>query len=704
MALIPGNLLSENNQSVETSVGGWGSFQTVSSSIVQSTTQAFDGTHSVSSTASATTAGALGGLTTTVDLPVVKAGLTYVWTYFVRSPKRAIFNANLDWYQSNNTTFISSTNSVGQEVLANTWTPIFLPSALAPALSGVARLYLQVTSGLAVSDVVFFDQMFFGLPQYAEIDRLLLPDRGPVFFNPWGGAPDASHDVIAYAQDAARVSFRTPSPRPFLLLGLSSESGAAAQAVTFNDAAPFPPLLTPDDPTGGMQPWFGAPNVSTAVNATVNAGVATVSIAALAPTAGLGALPGVASVTVSASAPTAGLGALPGAGSVTFAAQQPFVGLGVNTGAAAVSFIARAPASNAGALAGSSAITLTARDASVGLAGQPGSASVALSAQAPTAALGSLPGMAPVSLTAPAPTAGLGTLPGVASLTTAASPDTAGLGALPSAAPLALISLNAAVTTVEDQQALPFPLFLPDDPLGGMAPWTGATTGILSGDVSVNAGVATMIVAGRDASVGLGIGAGAATVALVAQPPAAGLGAPAGRATLTLAAQSPTAGLGALPGTATVTTVARQPNAAIGVQPGTAPVSFLAQNPSAAFSSTATAGRATITMAALNASPGLVALPGSANFTVSARAPLSGVGAAPGVALLGLAAYDPTVVVPQAASGITISGREPLGTASGREFTALTYGREASASISGREPVSSRSGQEETDEISGRET
>ena len=764
MALIPGNLLSENNQSVETSVGGWGSFTSVSSGVVQSGTQFFEGTKSVQSTCNSTSAGALGGLVTTIDLPVAQAGVAYAYSYFVYSPKAAIYNANIDWYQSNNTTFISSSNSVGQTATVNTWTRIS-GGGIAPALSGVARMYLQVTSGLAVNDVIFFDVMFFGQPVAAELDQQFRPGwepgLAPVSFRPWQGAPDSDHAVIVNA-GAANITFRNPSPQYFALVGLTNETGASATAQALSniaDPAGQEFLFLPDDPLGGIPPWQGAPDTQVAA-VSVTAGVAALSFTALQPTVDIGALPGAASVSFAGQTATAGLSALPGAASVSFAGQT----------------------------------------ATAGLSALPGAASVSFAGQTATVGLSALPGAAPLSFAGQTATAGLGALPGAASVSFAGQTATAGLGILSGAAPLSFAGQTAAGVPVDSPFASAPPLLTPDDPLGGMQPWTGAPQGQIAADATVNAGVASLsftalqptvdigalpgaasvAFAGQTATAGLSALPGAASLSFAGQTATAGLGVSSGAASVVFAGQTATAGLGALSGAASVTTSVLQDTAALGALPGAAPLAFTgqqatvstledqqslpfplfvpsdvtggllpwagapqglvtgdmavnagvaaltlaaanastglvvgagaaplslaAQSPSAAFSGTATPGTATITLTAPNASTGLVALPSAATSAFTSSTPAAGTGALSGAAVIGLTAYDPTVIVPQAASGRTISGREPGGSISGREYTALATGREGSARLSGREPVSSRSGEEPDNEISGRET
>lgn len=170
MALISGNLISENNQSVETSVGGWASFSDLSSAIVQSngtSEPSHDGTHSIKCTKSATAApGAMCGLTATVDIPTTVAATQYTFQFLVFTATASCsFYTFVDWYQTNNTTFVSSSDGVGSPTSAtqNAWTTV-KQLVTAPALGTKARIYLMLNAGLATGGTAFFDEVFFGVP------------------------------------------------------------------------------------------------------------------------------------------------------------------------------------------------------------------------------------------------------------------------------------------------------------------------------------------------------------------------------------------------------------------------------------------------------------------------------------------------------------------------------------------------------------
>lgn len=742
MGLIPGNLLSYNHQSVETSIGNWADFANGASSVVQSNTRALEGTQSILSTRNATAGDvAMAGLTTTGQAPVVAPGITYLWSFWVwTSVANTVWHAQNDFYQSNNTTFISTVTGPDITVPASTWTEIRAYQT-APALAGVARLFIQCRSGLASTNTANFDQMFFGFPQAYEPDRLFQPTTDPVSIAPWAGAPDASHDVITYAQ-TARISFVAPSTRPWLLLALSSEGFRGATAITKDDPyAISPSLLTPDDVTGGMQPWAGAPDSITISATTANAGVATITFAAQSAIAGVGALPGAASITFAAQSTTAGVaagagaativftgqgstagaGALPGASSITFAAQSTTAGVGALPTAAPVTFAAQgssgvgeivpfadhglmftpddltggvqpwggavdAPVSTSAApVAGVAAITFTASGASNDVGALPGTAAIAFSAQGSTAGTGALAGAAAITFVGQSASTGLSALPGTASITFAGQSASAGLGAQPGTPTISLLAQGASTQTVDGPIVDSGLMFTPDDLTGGVAPWEGAREGVITGNTSVVAGVASVIIAAQGAVSGLSSGAGVATVMIAAQGPT-------------------TAGIAALPGSAAVTITARQATGSIGAGTGSALITFTAQNPSAAFSGAASAGVAQLSMAALGASPGVTAVPGTASLAVSARGPVAGVGARPGNSVIIFAAEDTLTEVPQAGNPTLVFGREPDGSFGGREATTSIGGRESTPSlIFGRTTLSSTSGTEPGNDLSGRE-
>ena len=722
MALIPGNLLSYNHQSVETSIGNWADFANGASSVVQGSGTALEGTKSILSTRNATAGDvAMGGITTTGQAPVVSPGVTYVYSFWVFSTvANTVWHAQNDWYQSNNTTFISTVTGPDITVPASTWTEIKAYQT-APALAGVARLFLQLRSGLASTNTANIDQVFFGQPVAAGLDLLFLPDSDPISLPAWGGAPDGIHDVIVNAGTAS-ITFVAPTRSAFLLLALAGETGIVTTVTADDPYVVSPPLLTPDDVTGGMQPWAGAPDSGTVSATTATAGVASMSFTAQAPSAGLAALPGTGSITLAAQAPTAAVGALPGTASVvlsaqapvvgiaalpgtaavTLAGQQPVAGVATTAGVSSITFAGQSALSGPGGAAGVASIAFAARDATAGLGVLPGAASISITAQGPTVGAGALPGTASVTFTGRTATTALGAFPGAASITTAAPQEVSDIGALPSAAPVVLSGLAPSVIVIEGVYDLSAPLFLPDDPYNGMVPWAGAPEGVVTNDATAVAGVASMTIAAQSPVAALGILPGVSSVSFAAQSASTGLSALPATSSITLGANGPQAAVGARPGTASVSVSAQGPAAGLAVLPGVAPVSFTAQQASVPGQAVANAGVAQILMSAPGPAAGVGVLAGAASITMAARSSSTALAALPDVAVVSVTALGASVVLPQTGTPTVISGREPLGQLYGREPTSSASGQDTGL-ISGRQPLSSTSGTEPSTSIHGRE-
>lgn len=169
MPLIPGNLLNENNQSFETSVTGWTGFTPGSSSVVQSSEQAKDGTFSAKATSNGSAPEAMLGCTQSAHNPVVSGSTSYVYTGWVYTPvSSTTFRLDVDWYQSDNLTFTGSNSGSNVSPSPNTWTKLTL-SATSPAGSGKARLYVRHVSGLSSGQVVYFDRAFFGTSEPVDV-------------------------------------------------------------------------------------------------------------------------------------------------------------------------------------------------------------------------------------------------------------------------------------------------------------------------------------------------------------------------------------------------------------------------------------------------------------------------------------------------------------------------------------------------------
>jgi hypothetical protein len=167
MALRPGNLFTENQASVETTIDDWASFLVSSSSTVQSTTQALSGTHSIRATYNGTASDVMASITTTASVPQVAAAIRYDYWFWVFSPRAVSYGTVVDWYRASNVTFISTTTGTLTSVPANVWTRVgyqdyALGTHTSPALATQARTYIKCSTGLTTSDLVYFDDAFLG--------------------------------------------------------------------------------------------------------------------------------------------------------------------------------------------------------------------------------------------------------------------------------------------------------------------------------------------------------------------------------------------------------------------------------------------------------------------------------------------------------------------------------------------------------------
>ena len=149
-----GNLLSENQASIETDTSGWAA-GTGSPTLARSSTQAKSGTYSLSvtATANATLTFAMGA--GTANYAPVTAGETYTASLemYAATTSRNAF-VSVVWYTSGGSSV--STADAGTTTLPlNTWTRLTL-TAVAPATAAFARIIVTVNSA-ATSDVFYMD-------------------------------------------------------------------------------------------------------------------------------------------------------------------------------------------------------------------------------------------------------------------------------------------------------------------------------------------------------------------------------------------------------------------------------------------------------------------------------------------------------------------------------------------------------------------
>lgn len=159
MALIPGNLLDLNTQSLETSASDWSVL--TNCTIAQSTTQAHDGTHSLAITSSASGAANVIINTGTVAFPPVTPGNTYQFYFWAYTTSSGIsMQSGGDFY--NGTTFVSSYSPTPVTLTANAWTFVQV-TGTAPATSTLLRPIPQFTA-TAAGQIVYIDTIYFGTP------------------------------------------------------------------------------------------------------------------------------------------------------------------------------------------------------------------------------------------------------------------------------------------------------------------------------------------------------------------------------------------------------------------------------------------------------------------------------------------------------------------------------------------------------------
>lgn len=152
---IPGNLLSANDESVETDITGW--VAGGNTTIVQSTTQALDGTHSLrlASTASGTISA-----NTNNRITGLSAGVLYYASYWLYPPVQITAHVEVDWYTA--TTYISTGIGADQTIPASVWTKIGAPmTSVATTQQCIPIIVITATAG---SQLFYADEMFFGWP------------------------------------------------------------------------------------------------------------------------------------------------------------------------------------------------------------------------------------------------------------------------------------------------------------------------------------------------------------------------------------------------------------------------------------------------------------------------------------------------------------------------------------------------------------
>jgi hypothetical protein len=175
---IAGNELSYNSESMETSAASWSVL--ANCTIAQSAAQAREGGFSLAITSLAS--GVANGICNTANqaFPLATPTLTYQLFYAVYTTTAGLsITPTWDWY--NGSTFLSANTGSAIPLAANTWTWISLQGT-APASTTLARVYPGFTA-TAASQVVFFDEIYFGPPTSFPFSGMPVPQVGSPQYN-----------------------------------------------------------------------------------------------------------------------------------------------------------------------------------------------------------------------------------------------------------------------------------------------------------------------------------------------------------------------------------------------------------------------------------------------------------------------------------------------------------------------------------------
>lgn len=154
---LPGNLLSENQEGIETDASGW---VTGAGAFVRTTARAHSGVASLQ----LTSAGSGDTFCYSANyIQPMTAGTTYTvysWAYTTLSG--VVAKVGCDWRTSGGG-YISTSQSSGTTLTPNTWTQV-ITTFTSPASTAGATVYLPWFVATASGQVVTFDDMYFGIP------------------------------------------------------------------------------------------------------------------------------------------------------------------------------------------------------------------------------------------------------------------------------------------------------------------------------------------------------------------------------------------------------------------------------------------------------------------------------------------------------------------------------------------------------------
>jgi len=152
------------NADCETTGVGWYFGDRATSGAI-STLQAHDGTSSVRVVKNAT-AGAGTLFMPGNNVCPVSPSTAYLWDYWAYTTvSNVILRTVVDFYQDTTDTFYISTSTQpsASALVPSQWTRVRPHTFTTPALAGFARPFMQVVSGLADTNVIYYDSLFMGL-------------------------------------------------------------------------------------------------------------------------------------------------------------------------------------------------------------------------------------------------------------------------------------------------------------------------------------------------------------------------------------------------------------------------------------------------------------------------------------------------------------------------------------------------------------
>lgn len=160
------NIGTADGADFEGGIGNW-SNGTQAVSAVQSTEQAHKGASSLKIVRNATAAGYLA--VTASDFPLAASTAYYFQCWVFSNAAAGVIKFDCDFYQANNTTYISSIAAVipNTTLAQDAWTLLGPVAFTSPALAAFIRPIPVSVSGLANGAVLYLDEIFIG--------RMLVP-------------------------------------------------------------------------------------------------------------------------------------------------------------------------------------------------------------------------------------------------------------------------------------------------------------------------------------------------------------------------------------------------------------------------------------------------------------------------------------------------------------------------------------------------